>query len=120
MLNIFFKVKNYFFFLVFSISLLSPFFANAAGSIEAASDTLVNGSSIAIVLCNATSILNGTPAKIIAAIMVMATGAGFLLGKIDIKIMIGVALAVATIFGAPSIYNSITGKQNADCQSSSS
>ena len=120
MLNIFFKVKNYFFFLVFSISLLSPFFANAAGSIEAASDALVNNSSIAIVLCNATSILNGTPIKIIAAIMVMATGAGFLLGKIDIKILIGVALAVATIFGAPSIYNAITGKKTPDCQNSSS
>ena len=117
MLNIFFKVKNYFFFLVFSISLLSPFFANAVGSIQAASEAVVNGSSIAIVLCNATSILNGTPAKIIAAIMVMATGAGFLLGKIDIKIMIGVALAVATIFGAPSIYDAITGKaSNENCQ----
>jgi type IV secretory pathway VirB2 component (pilin) len=48
--------------------------------------------------------------------MVMATGAGFLLGKIDIKIMIGVALAVATIFGAPSIYNAITGKDTGNCQ----
>jgi len=116
MLNIFFKVKNYFFFLVFSISLLSPFFANAQG-IQTTTTEIVNQSSIAKVLCNARSILNGTPAKIIAAIMVMATGAGFLLGKIDIKIMIGVALAVATIFGAPSIYNAITGQNdNKDCQ----
>jgi type IV secretory pathway VirB2 component (pilin) len=116
MLNIFFKTKNYFFFLVFSISFLSPFFANAAGTIQAANDALVNRSSIAIVLCNATTILNGTPAKIISAIMVMATGAGFLLGKIDIKIMIGVTLAVATIFGAPSIYNTITGNSDTSCR----
>ena len=115
MLNIFFKVKNYFFFLVFSISLLSPFFANAA-SIDAVTQGMVNRSAIAKVLCNATEILNGTPAKIIAAIMVMATGAGFLLGKIDIKVMIGVALAVATIFGAPSIYDAITGKESAKCK----
>jgi len=115
MLNIFFKVKNYLSFLVFSISLLSPFFANAA-SIDAVTPDIVNKSSIAMVLCNATKILNGTPAKIIAAIMVMATGAGFLLGKIDIKVMIGVALAVATIFGAPSIYNAITGKSDVDCK----
>jgi type IV secretory pathway VirB2 component (pilin) len=115
MLNIFSRVKPYLFFLVFSIFLLSPFFANAQG-FQPVSPNQKNNNGIAITLCKGVKILGGTPVKIIASIMVMAVGAGFLLGKIDIKVMIGVALAIATIFGAPSIYQAITGTSDSTCE----
>jgi len=72
-----------------------------------------NGNKIAYVLCQGVRITTSNPFKIIAAIFVMATGAGFLLGKVQIQTIIGVALGVATIFGAPKIYNVIKGG-NAD------
>jgi type IV secretory pathway VirB2 component (pilin) len=68
-----------------------------------------NNNKLAYALCKGVQITTSTPFKVIAAIFVMATGAGFLLGKVQIQTIIGVALGVATIFGAPKIYNVIKG-----------
>ena len=116
MLNILLKIKSCFLLAVFSILLLLPLFSTAnAQQFGAISPTLKDDNNIARVLCNAVKVLRGTPVKVVAAIMVMAVGAGFLLGKIDIKLVIGVALGVAVVFGAPSIYNAITGNTTNSC-----
>ena len=116
MSNILLKIKSCFLLAVFSILLLLPLFSTAnAQQFGAIDNTLKNNNDIAITLCNAVAILRGTPVKIVAAIMVMAVGAGFLLGKIDIKLVIGVALGVAVVFGAPTIYNAVTGNDSESC-----
>ena len=113
MLNIFLKIKGYFLLMVFSILLLLPLFSTANAQIE----TLVNGNnnSVAKVLCNAVAISRGNPVKIVASLMVMAVGAAFLLGKIEVKTIIGVCLGVAVIFGAPTLYSGITGNNSGEC-----
>ena len=113
MLNIFLKIKGYFLLMVFSILLLLPLFSTANAQIQ----TLVDGNdnSVAKVLCNGVAILRGNPIKIVTSLMVMAVGAGFLLGKIEIKTIIGVCLGVAVIFGAPTIYDGVTGNDSGKC-----
>ena len=119
MSNILLKIKSCFLLAVFSILLLLPLFSTAnANQFGAINNDLKNNNDIAITLCNAVAILRGTPIKIVAAIMVMAVGAGFLLGKIDIKLVIGVALGVAVVFGAPTIYNAVTGNDSGSCTGS--
>jgi len=117
MSNILLKIKSYFLLAVFSILLLLPLFSTANAQMKVISNDsdLKNQNNIAKVLCNGVAILRGNPVKIVAALMVMAVGAGFLLGKIDIKVVIGVALGVAVIFGAPTIYNAITGNAGGNC-----
>ena len=115
MSNILLKIKSCFLLAVFSILLLLPLFSTANAQQFGAVGNLKNDNDIAITLCNAVAILRGTPVKIVAAIMVMAVGAGFLLGKIDIKLVIGVALGVAVVFGAPTIYNAVTGNDSGSC-----
>ena len=116
MSNILLKIKSCFLLAVFSILLLLPLFSTAnANQFGAIDDNLKNDNDIAITLCNAVAILRGTPVKIVAAIMVMAVGAGFLLGKIDIKLVIGVSLGVAVVFGAPTIYSAVTGNNSGSC-----
>lgn len=116
MSNILLKIKSCFLLAVFSIVLLLPLFSTAnAQQFGTIDDNLKNKNDIAITLCNAVAILRGTPVKVIASIMVMAVGAGFLLGKIDIKLVIGVALGVAVVFGAPTIYSAVTGKDTTTC-----
>ncbi len=112
MLNIFLKIKGYFLLMVFSILLLLPLFSTANAQIVIIRD---KENSVSKVLCNGVAILRGTPIKIIASLMVMAVGAGFLLGKIEIKTIIGVCLGVAVIFGAPSLYSGITGNDSGQC-----
>jgi type IV secretory pathway VirB2 component (pilin) len=109
MSNISLKIKSYFLLVVFAVFLLLPLFSTAnAQGIIAITDKK-NNNAIANVLCNGVAIIRGNPVKIVASLMVMAVGAGFLLGKIDVKVIIGVALGVAVIFGAPSIYDAVTG-----------
>jgi type IV secretory pathway VirB2 component (pilin) len=109
MSNISLKIKSYFLLVVFAVFLLLPLFstANAQGITPITGKK--NNNAIAKVLCNGVLIIRGNPVKIVASLMVMAVGAGFLLGKIDVKVIIGVALGVAVIFGAPSIYDAVTG-----------
>ena len=114
MSNILLKIKSCFLLAVFSILLL-PLFSTANAQQFGPVGNLKNDNDIAKTLCNAVVILRGTPVKIVAAIMVMAVGAGFLLGKIDIKLVIGVALGVAVVFGAPTIYNAVTGNNSGSC-----
>lgn len=114
MSNILLKIKSCFLLAVFSILLLLPLFSTANAQFGEVGN-LKNNNDIAITLCNAVVILRGTPVKIVAAIMVMAVGAGFLLGKIDIKLVIGVALGVAVVFGAPTIYSAVTGNDSGSC-----
>jgi len=115
MSNIILKTKNCFLLAFFSVLLLLPFFSTANAQFGAITTDLKNNNNIAKILCNGVVILRGTPVKIIASIMVMAVGAGFLLGKIDIKLVIGVCLGVAVLFGAPTIYNAITGSNVGSC-----
>lgn len=113
MLNIFLKIKGYFLLMVFSILLLLPLFSTANAQIVPILDK--DNNSVAKVLCNGVAILRSNPIKIIAALMVMAVGAGLLIGKIEIKTLIGVCLGVAVIFGAPTLYDGITGKDSGKC-----
>jgi len=109
MSNISLKIKSYFLLVVFAVFLLLPLFSTANAQGITAITEKKNINAIAKVLCNGVLIIRGNPVKIVASLMVMAVGAGFLLGKIDVKVIIGVALGVAVIFGAPSIYDAVTG-----------
>ncbi|MCL1123193.1 TrbC/VirB2 family protein [Shewanella surugensis] len=61
-------------------------------------------------LCNVMVLLTGGLGKTFAAITVIVLGIGFFSGKIAFPTMIGVALGIGTMFGAPTIVAALSGE----------
>lgn len=93
---------------VFSLSFL-------AVMLLASVDARADSNALEIVFCNALALVTGTTGRTLAAIAVIATGAGFFLGKINWSTMIAVALGIATLFGAPTIVSAIAGGDSDPC-----
>jgi type IV secretory pathway VirB2 component (pilin) len=68
------------------------------------------------VMCNASNIVTGPAGKAFASFAVISVGIGFFTGRISWGLMIGVAMGIATIYGAPTVVSSLTGKALFECQ----
>lgn len=103
-----------FFFLAISPVLLpiADAFAQSTVSSTANSNILVD------TMCNVMELVTGNAGKAFAAFAIISIGIGFFMGKISWGLMIGVAMGIAAMFGAPTIVSAITGKGAYDCTSS--
>jgi type IV secretory pathway VirB2 component (pilin) len=66
-------------------------------------------------ICNVINIVSGPAGKAFAAFAIVSVGIGFFSGKVSWGLLIGVSVAIATMFGAPSIVSAITGKPSFQC-----
>ncbi len=66
-------------------------------------------------MCNALNIITGSGGKAFAAFAIISVGIGFFTGKVSWGLLIGVAMGIAAMFGAPSIVSAINGKASYDC-----
>jgi len=69
----------------------------------------ISSNSLTKVMCNALRIVTGSAGKSFAAFAIIAVGIGFFSGKVSWGLMIGVAVGIAAMFGAPSIVAAISG-----------
>jgi type IV secretory pathway VirB2 component (pilin) len=88
------------------------------------SDALADGSVISSsantnvlveTMCNVMELVTGNAGKAFAAFAIISIGIGFFTGKVSWGLMIGVAIGIAAMFGAPTIISAITGKSAYDC-----
>jgi type IV secretory pathway VirB2 component (pilin) len=86
----------------FLTALIFPFEASA-------SDVFVSE------ICNVFNIVSGPAGKAFAAFAILSVGIGFFSGKVSWGLLVGVAAATSTIFGAPSIVSAVTGKPSFQC-----
>ena len=68
-------------------------------------------------MCRALNIVTGSGGKAFAAFAIITVGVGFFTGKISWGLLIGVALGIAAMFGAPTIVSAINGKSTVSCGS---
>lgn len=66
-------------------------------------------------MCNALGLVTGTAGRAFAAFAIISVGIGFFTGKVSWGLMIGVALGIAAVFGAPTIVAALTGGDALDC-----
>ena len=66
-------------------------------------------------MCKALGLVSGNAGKAFAAFAIISLGIGFFTGKISWGLMIGVAMGIAAMFGAPTIVALLSGKGNYDC-----
>lgn len=66
------------------------------------------------IMCNAMNILTGGAGRTFAAFAVIGVGIMFFGGKVTWGLLVGVAIGIGAIFGAPSIVAAITGATAAD------
>lgn len=98
---------------VVASSISSSFNANAqapAAPVDAANDNALTDT-----MCNVLNIVTGNAGKAFAAFAIISVGIGFFTGKISWGLMIGVAMGIAAMFGAPTIVAAISGKGSFDC-----
>ena len=109
------------------IVLLSFFFVAVAPAVVsvlssdalAATGTTVSSSTddniLVDTMCNALKIVTGNAGKAFAAFAILSVGIGFFTGKVSWGLMIGVAVGISLIFGAPTVVSAITGEGAFDC-----
>lgn len=68
-------------------------------------------------MCNAMKLVTGNAGKAFAGFAIISLGIGFFTGKISWGLMIGVAMGIAGMFGAPTIVAALSGKGAYDCGS---
>ncbi|MDR2777514.1 MAG: TrbC/VirB2 family protein [Rickettsiales bacterium] len=71
-------------------------------------------------ICNVLGFLTGRVGKALAAFACMGVSLAFLAGKVSWTLVLTFSLAMACIFGAPTIIKVFTGAGEAACSSSSS
>jgi len=105
-----------FFMLMIAPAILPSLTANAqasGSSISASADSNV----LVGTMCNALRLVTGNAGKAFAAFAIISLGIGFFTGKVSWGLMIGVAMGIAAMFGAPTIVSALTGKGAYDCGS---
>lgn len=90
----------------------SPKVPSGSGSTYGANDTVLSST-----MCNAMRLVSGNAGKAFAAFAIISLGIGFFTGKVSWGLMIGVAMGIAAMFGAPSIVAALTGNSAFDCGS---
>ena len=104
-------MKKILFTLFFAFAMLSPFAvntANASGPVESFEEG-TESSDMQIVLCNVLKFVTGGIGKTIASFIIIGVGIGFFTGKASWGVLIGVALGISSMFGAPAIIMAVTG-----------
>lgn len=74
-----------------------------------------NNNALVDSMCNAMQLVTGNAGKAFAAFAIISLGIGFFTGKISWGLMIGVAMGIAAMFGAPTIVAALSGKGAVDC-----
>jgi type IV secretory pathway VirB2 component (pilin) len=67
-------------------------------------------------MCSALKIVTGNGGKAFAAFAIISIGIGFFTGKVSWGLMIGVAMGIAAMFGAPTIVAALSGEGAYDCK----
>lgn len=67
-------------------------------------------------MCNALALVQGNAGKAFAAFAIISLGIGFFTGKISWGLMIGVAMGIAAMFGAPTIVNVLSPGNSNSCE----
>ena len=74
-----------------------------------------NDNALVDTMCNALKLVTGNAGKAFAAFAIISLGIGFFTGKVSWGLMIGVALGIAAMFGAPTIVAVLSGKDAYSC-----
>lgn len=104
--------------LVTIFSALFPDLASAqttTGSNTGVTTTTADDNVLVSTMCNVLRIVTGSAGKAFAAFAIISVGIGFFTGKVSWGLLIGVAVGVALIFGAPTVVAAITGKGLYNC-----
>ena len=80
-----------------------------------ATDDQLNKNALVNTMCNVLRLVTGTAGKAFAAFAIISVGIGFFTGKVSWGLLIGVAMGIAAMFGAPTIVAAISGSSEASC-----
>lgn len=75
----------------------------------------VNNNILVGTMCRSLKIITGNAGKAFAAFAIISIGIGFFTGKVSWGLMIGVAMGIAAMFGAPTIVAAISGEGAYNC-----
>ncbi len=100
------------FFFLTVVPAVLPVIANNA---HAAGTVTTDDNAFEDTMCKALGLVTGNAGKAFAAFAIISLGIGFFTGKISWGLMIGVAMGIAAMFGAPSIVALLSGQPNYDC-----
>lgn len=108
------KVTLFSFFLLAAAPVLVPVLSS-----DALAQTNITGSanSNALVdtMCAVMKLVTGNAGKAFAAFAIISVGIGFFTGKVSWGLMVGVALGIAAMFGAPTIVAAISNGSAFSC-----
>ena len=99
------------FFFLTVVPAVLPVIANNAH----AAGTTTSDNAFVETMCNALELVTGNAGKAFAAFAIISLGIGFFTGKISWGLMIGVAMGIAAMFGAPTIVAVLNGGTAASC-----
>jgi len=106
------------FILMVTSAVLPSFSANAQAPAPApAAPATANNNALVDTMCNALKLVTGNAGKAFAAFAIISLGIGFFTGKVSWGLMIGVAMGIAAMFGAPTIVAVLSGKDAYSCGS---
>jgi len=106
------------FFLTMLAPVLLPSLSANAQSVSGSTvSSSPNDNVLVTTMCNALQLVTGNAGKAFAAFAIISLGIGFFTGKVSWGLMIGVAMGIAAMFGAPTIVAALTGKSAFDCGS---
>ena len=100
------------FFFLTVVPAVLPVIANNA---HAGSGTTVDNNAFVDTMCKALGLVTGNAGKAFAAFAIISLGIGFFTGKISWGLMIGVAMGIAAMFGAPTIVAVLNGGTACSC-----
>lgn len=95
------------FFFLTVVPAVLPVIANNAHA--ASSGTTTDDNAFVDTMCKALGLVTGNAGKAFAAFAIISLGIGFFTGKISWGLMIGVAMGIAAMFGAPTIVSVLSG-----------
>lgn len=76
-----------------------------------------NNNALSSTMCSAMRLVTGNAGKTFAAFAIISLGIGFFTGRVSWGLMIGVAMGIAAMFGAPTIVAVLAGQDSFDCGS---
>ena len=121
------KITIMSFFMLMVTSAVLPYFSVHAVASPPAANTpppppppvtaTANDNALVTTMCNALKLVTGNAGKAFAAFAIISLGIGFFTGKVSWGLMIGVAMGIAAMFGAPTIVAVLSGKDAYSCGS---
>lgn len=106
-------ILSFFFLAVAPVAV--PLLLNDASAAVATTSGTPNSNALVNTMCNAMQLVTGNAGKAFAGFAIISLGIGFFTGKISWGLMIGVAMGIAAMFGAPTVVAALSGGSAADC-----